>query len=82
MLLHDSPVYRKVIIPWYDSDPACRVIIAFMAMVFLFGLVGISIAHGTVAYRIYIWVPVLLVLLSLGTCVSTAVRLTTRNSSR
>ena len=82
MLLHDSPVYRKVIIPWYDSDPACHVVIAFMAMVFLFGLVGISIAHGTLAYREYIWVPILLVLFSLGTCVSTAARLITRNSNR
>ncbi len=82
MLLHDSPVYRKVIIPWYDSDPACKILIGFMVLVFLFGIMGIYIAHGTIAYREFIWVPALLVLLSLGTSISAAIRLISRNANR
>ena len=78
MRLGQNPVYRKVIVPWYDSEIACLVVIAVMFIVFLFGFVGISVARETTEYRSFVWVPVLVVTLSGAVILSTTIRLIRR----
>jgi len=80
--LDKSPVFRKIIVPWYDSETACLIVIVCLLLVFLFGLAGISIARSNLAYRDYIWVPVLLMILSGGVIFSTAIRLAKRYAYR
>ncbi len=59
-----SPVFRKAIIPWYHSKTAYGITIAFMLFVFLFGLAGISVARANIQFNDYIWVPIVLVVIS------------------
>lgn len=75
-----SPVFRKVIIPWYHSKTAYGMTITFMLLVFLFGLVGISVARENIAYAGYVWVPIVLVVLSGGTMIVNIVRLIRRHT--
>lgn len=64
MKIEKSPSFRKAITPWYDSDSAClmKTIVAFVVV--LFGIDGIKVARQIDAYNDYVWVPVLLVALS------------------
>ncbi len=78
MRLDPKPIYRKVIIPWYDSRTACAIMIALMSFVLIFSLTGISAARETPEYREHIWVPVLLVLMSAEVILSTVIRLIKR----
>jgi ABC-type transport system involved in multi-copper enzyme maturation permease subunit len=75
MLSDKSPVFRKAIIPWYRSKAIYGLSIAFMLLVFLFGLAGISVARGQEQYNGYIWVPFVLVILSGGIIVINIIRL-------
>ena len=78
MRLDQNPVYRKVIVPWWDSEIACLMVIIFMFLFFLFGSMGISVAHETIEYRPFIWVPALIVVLSSGVILLTTIRLIIR----
>jgi hypothetical protein len=82
MRIDQNPLFRKVIVPWYDSEAACYTVIFFMFLVFLFGFAGISASRENIAYHEHIWVPVLLVLMSGGVITSTAIRLIRRYSRR
>ena len=82
MPLDQNPLFRKIIIPWYDSEMVCFIVIAFMFFVLIFGIVGISGAYEKVEYREHIWVPVILVIMSGLVMVSTAIRLIKRYSQR
>jgi len=78
MQVDHSPVFRKAIVPWHDSDAACMVKAAIMILVLLFGIDGIKIARQFDAFNAYAWVPVLLSLMSLSLCVSNIIRLIRR----
>ena len=78
MRLDQNPVYRKVIVPWYDSEIACLGLIAFLFVVFLIGFIGISVASENISYGSYIWVPIVLVVLSGGIILSITIRLIRR----
>jgi hypothetical protein len=78
MRLDQNPVYRKIIVPWYDSEIVCLILIAILFAVFLFGFIGISVASENASYRSYIWVPIVLVVLSGGLILSITVRLIRR----
>lgn len=65
MSLDPNPVFRKVIVPWYDTKEVCYTLIAFMTLVLLFSGTGISVALVNPAYQAYLWVPLLLIILSL-----------------
>ena len=78
MRLDQNPVYRKVIVPWYDSEIACLVLIALLFVVFLFGFMGISVASESIFYGSSIWVPIVLVVLSGGIILSITIRLIRR----
>lgn len=82
MLIEKKPFFRKVIVPWYDSETACLILIVFMFLVCLFGFAGISIARENVEYNQYIWIAVLLVVLSGVVIISTTIRLIKRFTSR
>ncbi len=77
-----SPVFRKFIIPWYDSTGICLLIIFFMDLVFLFSAAGIAVARETPPYHRYLWLPVVLIVLSGGVIVSTTLRLIRRFAYR
>lgn len=40
----ENPVFRKKIIPWYDTNVLCVVMIVFMLFVFAFAIIGIIAA--------------------------------------
>jgi len=82
MRIDQNPVFRKTIVPWYDSESVCIGVIVFMLIVFLFGFVGISVARKTVEYYGYVWIAVLLVVMSGIVIFSTTVRLIKRHSRR
>jgi len=78
MRFDEKPIFRKIIVPWYDSETVCLLLILFMVLVFLFGIVGLSVSSDIVEYNNFIWVPILLILLSGWVVVSTMVRLIRR----
>jgi ATP/ADP translocase len=78
MRLDQNPVFRKAIVPWYDSDAACFIVIICMGLVLLFGFTGFSVARENADYHTYIWVPGILVAMSIGVIFSTVIRLTKR----
>jgi hypothetical protein len=74
-----NPLFRKVIAPWYDSELACIIIIVFMVLVLFFGGLGISAVQDHPDQQGVIWIPLILILLSLSVLISTIVRLVRRN---
>ena len=76
------PLFRKVVVPWYDSDAACYIVIAAMIAVIVFGIGGVSVARTQEAYQAYIWVPIVLIVLGAAVLISTAVRLIRRYMMR
>ena len=82
MRIDQNPVFRKAIVPWYDSETACLIVIFFMFLVFLFSCAGISVARANIEYHEHVWVPVLLVVMSGGVIIFTTIRLIKRYSRR
>jgi hypothetical protein len=82
MLLDPKPVYRRVILPWYDSEIVCFATLLFAGFVLFFGVCGIHAAYETPAYREYVWVPGLLFSMALVVLVSISVRLINRYVQR
>ena len=80
--LGQNPLFRKAIVPWYDSETACWIVMIFMVFVFLFGMVGISVARENIVYHEHMWVAVLLVVLSGTVIISTTIRLIKRYAYR
>lgn len=77
-----TPLFRNVIVPWYDADTVCYSLIGFMAVVFIFSIMGVAAASDVSLYQGYVWVPLLLAVMSAGVLVSTIVRLVRRNTNR
>ena len=77
-----SPVFRKLVIPWYQSKTEYILTIAFMLVVFLVGLVGISVTREFDTYNGYLWVPALLVILSGCLIITNIMRLIRRYTSK
>jgi hypothetical protein len=73
-----NPSFRRLIVPWYDSEAACLVLILLMDLVFLFAAVGVEEARRTPEFGGYMGLPVLLLVLSGGVIVSITVRLIRR----
>ena len=77
-----NPVFRKAIIPWYNSNAAHIIVIVFMLLVLLFALAGISVSQEYPAYNGYVWVPVVLLVFSAGIIIITVTRLIKRYNRR
>ena len=73
------PVFRKAANPWYQSKMEYGLTITFMLLALLFGLVGISVTREIEQYHDYVWVPVVLVVLSTGVMISAIIRLIRRH---
>lgn len=82
MRIEQNLVYRKTIVPWYDSEAACIIVILAMLLIFLFSLAGIHVSHETVEYKPYRWVAILLSALSGWVLLSTVYRLAKRSIHR
>ena len=78
MRYDQKPVYRKLMVPWYDSETVCVIVIVFMLLVLFFALAGITVASEKVEYHTHIWLPVTLALLSSAVIISTVIRLVKR----
>ena len=77
-----SPVFRKPVIPWYQSKTAYILTIVFMLIVFLVGLSGISVTREVDEYNGYVWIPSLLVVLSGCLIIINTIRLVRRYTSK
>ena len=73
------PVFRKAANPWHQSKLVHGLAIAFMVLVLLFGLVGISVTREIEQYHDYVWVPAVLVVLSTSVMISAIIRLIRRH---
>lgn len=82
MRLDPNPSFRKVILPWYDSELVCVVVILLMICVLLFSLAGLSVAFEQDAFHRYFWMPLFLALPSGFVIISTALRMIRRNMAR
>lgn len=77
-----APVFRKSILPWYDTNAACILALILMAAVMLFGVEGLRISGTIEAYRAHAWVPILLIVLGGLVTVSVLIRLIRRYHNR
>lgn len=82
MRIDQNPLFRKAIISWYDSEAVCIGVIVFMIIVFFFGVVGISVVRENAEYHGYVWIAVLLVVMSVAVIFSTIIRLIKRHARR
>lgn len=82
MHIDENPLFRKAIVPWYDSEAACLVMVILMEMVFVFGVAGLSVVLGTPEFHRFIWLPAVLLVLSFGVVFSITVRLIRRYARR
>ncbi|MBW1776463.1 MAG: hypothetical protein JRI76_05535 [Deltaproteobacteria bacterium] len=77
-----SPVFRRAIVPWYDTTPVCLILMGVMAMVFGFALFGIIVSYEEDIPDRTAWVPVLLSVLSAAVFISVSTRLVRRRLKR
>jgi hypothetical protein len=77
-----NPVFRRAIIPWYDSDRVCWIVVVFMLTTAIFSGVGLFVTLEAPDFNNYLWLPLLLLLLSSGIAVSTLIRIFRRYVDR
>lgn len=79
-----SPVFRKVIVPWYDSETACLITIILMVAFFWFGILGIWVARESETYYTweYLWVPICVSGMSCAVIATITIRLVKRFAFR
>ncbi len=78
MLLDQKPLYRKIIIVWYDSEAVCFLTLIFLLAVFVFAYFGIQTALYTPEYQTYVWIPGTVAGMSIGVMISITIRLIRR----
>ena len=76
MRIDSNPMYRKIIVPWYDSDRACLFGATALSACFVFALIGTYLA--IIEYPELVWYPVLLTVLSSLVLISIVTRLIKR----
>ena len=82
MRLEDGSAFRKVIVPWYDTEGFCIGTMVFLALVLAFAAVGIVVARQTPDFKGHIWVPGVLAAASALVIGSTGLRLFRRRRGR
>ena len=80
MQLDENPLFRKMIISWYDSNIVCWIFIVFCTVIFVFSLIGIKVALINPLYNDYVWVPCLLGTLCFIVFIKILIRLIRRNN--
>ncbi len=71
-------LFRKAFIPWYDTEISLVLTLIFAVLALLFSMTGIAAALDTPCYNGFIWVPCLLMGLSLALTISSLIRLIRR----
>ncbi|WP_028324850.1 hypothetical protein [Desulfatirhabdium butyrativorans] len=64
MKLEENPVFRKKMIPWYDSPIAATIRLLVAAAIFGFSTIGIQLVRETPSFSAFLWVPSILAGLS------------------
>lgn len=64
MHLDKNPFFRKTITPWYDTNPACWIVMGFLFPVFVFALTGIVVTSADPALAEHVWFPGMLAFLA------------------
>lgn len=77
-----NPLFRRIILPWYDTDTACVLTGVFLLLVFLFALAGVSVAFETPDGGRRAWVPAALLIFSAAGIASVCLRLFRRHVSK
>lgn len=77
-----NPVFRKAVIPWYNSTTAYVIVVLFMLLVFIFAIAGITVARENPAYQQFIWVPAVLLAMSIAVMATTIIRLIKRYTQK
>ena len=65
MRLEQNPFFRRTITPWYDTTPACWIVMGFLFLVFVFALAGMAVASADLALEEHAWFPGMLAFLAL-----------------
>lgn len=68
--------------PWYDSKAICVLGLILMSVVFLFALIGLSVAYETAEYHRHIFIPTILMGLSLSGLIIFTLRLARQSISK
>jgi len=77
-----NPVFRKAIIPWYNSTTVYIIVLIIMLLMLFFAMAGISVSRENPEYREYVWVPAILLAMTVAIIIPTAVRLIKRYSQK
>ncbi|MEJ2156446.1 MAG: hypothetical protein P8X96_13995 [Desulfobacteraceae bacterium] len=75
MRLDPNPLFRRIIMPWYDSTPLCWLLLLFMVGLIIFSVVGLFVALENPDYQRHQWLPWTLLVLSLWVGFSVSIRL-------
>jgi hypothetical protein len=75
MRLDPNPLFRRIMMPWYDSTPLCWALLLAMVLVALFSWAGIVVANENASYHGFRWVPWTLLVMSLFVGISVLLRL-------
>ncbi len=79
MQLDQNPFFRKPITPWYDSNPACKILMVLMVPVMAFAVVGFVMALTEPLFKGFAWFPATLFGLSFFLTVKVFLRMRRRN---
>lgn len=77
-----NPLFRRIMLPWYDTDIACVLTGVFLLLVFGFALAGISVAYETADGGRHAWLPGVLLALSAIGIVIVCLRLFRRHAHK
>ncbi|MEJ2098862.1 MAG: hypothetical protein P8X68_02645 [Desulfobacterales bacterium] len=75
-------MFRKAIIPWYNSTTVHIIVLIIMLLVLFFAMAGISVSRENSEYRGYVWVPALLLAMTAAIIIATTARLIKRYSQK
>ena len=82
MPLKKDPVFRRAIVPWYDSEIICFLVLFFLLAVVCYSFAGVAVAMEARQHHQHLWVPILLLMLSGSVTVSIIARLIKRYLTR
>jgi len=77
-----APFFRRPIVPWYDSEASCLVLLIMMYGVIWFAAIGLYVALSEEVFFGFICVPIVLVVLSGGVIVTISARMVFRLAYR
>jgi hypothetical protein len=77
-----NPVFRKVIIPWYNSTTVYIIVLIIMLLVLFFAIAGISVSRENPEYQGYVWIPAILLAMTAAIIIPTTARLIKRYTQK